>query len=56
MPSQTLPFPGARCAASGGDFFVVASSDKIYALLPPTELAACRIAGSSASSSLPPQY
>ena len=55
MPSQTLPFPGARCAAGGGEFFVVASSDTMYALLPPTELVACRTAyrtaGSSASTS-----
>ena len=44
MPGQTLPFPGARCAAGGGDFFVVASSEfkgSFYTLLPPTELVAC---------------
>ena len=51
MPRQTLPFPGARCAAAGGDFFLVASGDEVYALLPPAEPAACCTTGSSASAS-----
>ena len=51
LPGQTLPFPDGRCAAGGGDFFLVASSDKVYALLPPIEHVVCRTAGSSASTS-----
>ena len=48
-PPQTLPFPGARGAASGGDFFLAASADAVYALLPPLEVARGSGGGSASS-------
>ena len=33
--SQSFPFRDALCAADGGDFFLAASRDAVYALLPP---------------------